>query len=495
LVEAIASYLPAAELSTDRQLLLETARAYRRLGDVDGNPNGPNLGNPARALEHYGRAMAVLDRLRSLSPGDDIEFAAAQTLTSRGDVEALQLQYDRATGSYDRALALVTQLSARHPDDARYQELAAGIHRPRGDLHLARGDVGAAVEEFERALAFEQVLAARFPGRPDLKRLHALTQIRLGDARATAGALDAARTHYENAFGTLSTLAGETWYRRNLIRDGALGLARLGTLLARSEEGGGQSDLLGAIAMLRDLNRSDPSDARARRDLMVALTQYADVLGPDDAARTEALNEALQLARLAAVEPAGGPPPPSARREMSAIAERLANGGANRVSLQLIDGRSDTGPIQAGRTALHIGDTVRAVATSPPGWSRYLLVFGAEGPAELIDEATLARTNWAVPIKGPGVSQTVLLLTTARELTADERRTLAESIAAVAGPRVIDFDSHILWNDATDRIESVATARGDRDTRWVEEVQTRIAALGNVRLTGRTFPIAEEFGR
>ena len=55
---------------------------------------------------------------------------------------------------------------------------------------------------------------------------------------------------------------------------------------------------------------------------------------------------------------------------------------------------------------------------------------------------------------------------------------------------MIDFDSHIVWTDRVDRIESVATARGVRDTKWVSDIRARIAAIGNVHLTGRTFPIA-----
>jgi hypothetical protein len=64
------------------------------------------------------------------------------------------------------------------------------------------------------------------------------------------------------------------------------------------------------------------------------------------------------------------------------------------------------------------------------------------------------------------------------------------SIEDAAGPKIVDFDSHIVWTDRADRLESVATARGIPDIRWVADVQKRIAVLGDVRLAGRTFPVA-----
>jgi len=98
--------------------------------------------------------------------------------------------------------------------------------------------------------------------------------------------------------------------------------------------------------------------------------------------------------------------------------------------------------------------------------------------------------HWTVPVTGPAPSQTVLLVTVPRALTPGERQQLAMSIEGAAGPKIVDFDSHIVWTDRADRLESVATARGIPDTRWVADVQKRISALGELRLTGRTFPVS-----
>ena len=117
-------------------------------------------------------------------------------------------------------------------------------------------------------------------------------------------------------------------------------------------------------------------------------------------------------------------------------------------------------------------------------------MFGAEGPAEILDEAELAHADWLVPVRGPLPAQTVLLLAVQRPLNADQRRRVSDAITSVKGPKSVDFDSHIVWTEQSERLESVASARGARDTAWVPDVLARLSSVADIRLAGRTFPIA-----
>jgi tetratricopeptide (TPR) repeat protein len=484
LVESIASYLDSIQLTDDRTLLLDTADAYRRLADIDGNPNGPNLGDVARALTHYDAALAILDRGRAAFPNDD-EFTArvAQTLSARADVYATQSDLDRALVGYRTALALALELGRRHPSEPRYQDLLAGIHRPIGDVRLAQGDVGGALDEFERALAIEMAAAARFPGREETRRLSGLTHLRLGDARAAAGAAAEARSHYEEGTRLLSTLTVEGPEGRRLLRDAALGWARLGVLASSS--GGGSAELERAIGILRDLAATDPADARVRRDLMVALVQYSDALAGNPASARAALAEARELARRVSAE---SPDDARRTRELALVEARLA-GGDTVTRLDLFGGTALT-PLRAELAPVRVGDTVHAVARVPQGRQGYVLRFGAYGPPEILDDRELARRGGMVSVSGPAPSQTILLITLPRALTPEDRVRLVDGIGAIQGPRTVAFDSHLVWTDDSARLESVPTARGTGDTTWVLAVRERIAMLGDVSIAGRTFPIS-----
>ena len=488
LVDTLASYLAAAQIGADRQLLLDTAGAYKKLGDIEGNPNGPNLGSPTRALTHYDNAMRILTNLSGRADDDELHAILAETRASRADVYTAQAQFDRAEAEYGEALTMATQLVQRYPTEWRYQELLAGIYRPLGDIRLARGDVAGALVEYERAQVIDESTASTSPDRQRANRLAALTRIRIGDANLAAGNLSAAHAHYDAATRILLELADDSRRRRDLLRDAALGFARLGSTVSalRTKGENGGMELQRAVDMLRELVATDPSDERARRDLMVTLTQYSDALAVIDPGKARAaLSEARQMARRFSAQAPGDV---ERTRELSAIEQRLAKGAeSGSVALQLY---TAGGAIQPGGEPVRLGTAIRAQATAPAGWTRYLLVFGAEGPAEIFDEGTMQSAKWTVPVRGPVPAQTVLLVASPRALSPDERRRLTDSVESVVGPRIIDFDSHVVWADRSDRIESTASARGVRDTRWVQDVRARIAAIGSIRFTGRTFPVA-----
>lgn len=485
LADALSRYLATTSKTDDERLLLDAARAHQRLGDIEGNVNGSNLGRPAEAVAHYDQAIRIFQALRANGDQPGVKVALAQALASRADVRAGQEAWDDAEAGYSAALSLVPEAgSTLSPPEL---SVAASVHRSLGDVRLRRGNPADALSHYERALALNRSAAAvQSSSGPDERRVDALTQIRLGDARLASGALTQARAHYEEAATTLELLAGDA-RDRDLMRDAALGYARLAVTLNASDVEAGLGEFDRALGILRMLVASDPADARAQRDLMATLFEYSEVLERRDPQRWRAtLDEARAIARRRNAEQ---PDDPTRRQELAAIEGRLAGSGS--VSLQLVSGSGQ--PIAAGGEPVRLGQLLRAVARVPPGWSRYLLVFGAEGPAEILDERALAAMQWTIAIKGPMPAETVLLIAAASPLTSEQRSALTSSIDGVTGSRSVGFDSHIIWRDRTDRIETVAASRGTPErTPWTEEIQRRMAALGNVRVIGRTFPVAPQ---
>jgi hypothetical protein len=95
-----------------------------------------------------------------------------------------------------------------------------------------------------------------------------------------------------------------------------------------------------------------------------------------------------------------------------------------------------------------------------------------------------------IPAAGPGPAQTILLVATSQPLSDSDKRRLRDEIAAVKGPRTVDWESQIVWDLLQDTIESTTTARGIDATSWVPAVRARLNSLGPIAIAGRTFPLA-----
>src|SRR5207344_1278950 len=71
----------------DDGLSLEMARAYHRVGDVQGNQSVPNLGDRDAAMDSYRRAIELLTTItKSLSVGHDATVELGRVQVSRANV-------------------------------------------------------------------------------------------------------------------------------------------------------------------------------------------------------------------------------------------------------------------------------------------------------------------------------------------------------------------------------------------------------------------------
>jgi serine/threonine protein kinase/tetratricopeptide (TPR) repeat protein len=492
LAEAINVYLSNVQVGRDRRLALEIAESYRQLGDVQGNPNGPNLGDEAGALRSYESARALLEPLRLADSGDeDLTVALARIHASIGDVFAAQRSFESARTQYDTALALANALGDWRSSPPEYRVLLAGIHRPLGDLKRAAGDLEGAVAEFDRALALDLANIRQFPNEPEYRRLLVLSHFRVAGAYAASGQLKEARDNYQRAAEILAGLTTDGPGGAGLRREVAFGRAHLGVLLEAQGDREGRIEIARAAGDLRSLADADPADVRVRHDLMSTLVRLGDAVRADQAdVATQAYGEAREIARTFA---AGEDPDSPARRELTLIDRRIeaVAGGAQAAELRLFKVLGERRVlIQPGDPPPHVRTPIAVRASASPGWRKYLLVFGAEGPATLLEEPDLLRADWVVPAVGPPPSQTILLVSSARALSDQEKRQLLVDVNAIGGPRTVDWDSQIFWTPTEETIESTATARGLESAPWANAIRRRISALGRVSVTGRTFALA-----
>lgn len=300
------------------ELQRELAAAYVKVGDVQGRPLHPNLGDTPGALASYRKAMALYEALGSQSAADaasrrglaTCSLRLSEVLSSSGDT-AEALAFARKGLALQREVAeTATGEDAAVPADLR-RELAASYSRV-GDLLSATGDTKGALDHRRTALAMMQSLAAAGPDDVANIRQLGVAYQKLGNSLGNpnypnigdpAGALEQLEKSADVFRRGLAAHSSNAMFRRNLAvvnsntADVLLALNRRDEALARQRA---------AQAEFQALADADPSNVAARNDLAISLSKIAEML---DAAgrRADAVREyeaALDIhLKLASADP------------------------------------------------------------------------------------------------------------------------------------------------------------------------------------------------
>jgi non-specific serine/threonine protein kinase/serine/threonine-protein kinase len=197
LVTRALSYLDslAAEAAGDQQLQIELAAAYNRLGDVQGSPRGPNLGDPIAALASYRKGIQLARAALARHPQDD--YAQQQLGLLHARIAEIQILREEAR------------------EDARDNlQQALKIFRPRAERAGAPAD---ARSDLANALLDMFLLTRQTNGAqsvPFLDQALQLYEARLSEQPNDDSALrDVALAH--RYWSTISTVYTKTGWKGN----------------------------------------------------------------------------------------------------------------------------------------------------------------------------------------------------------------------------------------------------------------------------------------
>ncbi len=267
----------ARESAGDFGLQRELARAWVRVGDVQGNPSSANLGDTTGALASYRRAVALASGARQALPGDlEATRALAGAHRRMADVLAWSGNTTAALAESELSTRLYVEL-ASGAAPALEDEIEAGIAVVKlGDLlgnpnlpNLGRS--ADAATEFAAALAAFQRLEAKAPDDARVQRFLGLTLERIGTLHETAARWPEAEAAYRRSFDIRQVLAAREPTHRNIQRDLAIAFEKLGKVeRATKGPGAGVENLRGALAQFERLAAADPADANAARTVAVS---------------------------------------------------------------------------------------------------------------------------------------------------------------------------------------------------------------------------------
>ena len=291
----------------------ELAAGYVRVGDVQGRPLNPNLGDSAGALVSYRKATALYASL-GVSADSPVDLRRetsvaylrlSELLAATGDTKA-------AMGAVRTSLDLVrdTAIDPAATPAAR-RDLAVSYSR-YGDLLAATGATSDALEYHRLALGVMQALANTAPDDfANLRQLgvayHKLGNIlgnpnypNIGDHAGALAAMQQSVAVFERASARYPDNA---MFKRNLAVARS-NVADILTALGRREEAMAEEQK--ALETYETQVREDPTNAAARNDLAIAYYKQAEMLDADGRTR-EALAPLEKAAtlqdQLAAADP------------------------------------------------------------------------------------------------------------------------------------------------------------------------------------------------
>jgi non-specific serine/threonine protein kinase/serine/threonine-protein kinase len=248
----------AKESSDDRVLRRELADAYQKVGDVQGNPFMPNLGDLKGAVASYDKAIALLEPAVAGPGASDAERASLATAyLVCGALRLNEGKAEEALAMAKKGLALRRALAAEAPGNAgRQMDLSqawqyvafdaapAGKHAEAGDALAAQagilaeqlrvrpsdravrrslgqnlylraesanngGDPTAALARFREAEKIEEDLVAEDPTSVQFRRDLAYTQTEVGNTELVLGNAPAALEEYRRALAVFEAMAKE----------------------------------------------------------------------------------------------------------------------------------------------------------------------------------------------------------------------------------------------------------------------------------------------
>lgn len=205
----------SADLPDDPDLMIQLANGYRRLGEVQGRPAGPSIGDLTTALESYHKGLALAERAMALDP-DDLGRLRSLGLLHERIASALANSGNTVDGvaASTRAQAIYERIAAAFPDSVRHQ-LTAVIGRinlsdyqgnPSFPNLALTDSATVGYREAQRRLNTDPLASSESYG---VRRFRGLVAERLARMMRVEGRFEEARSAYTDALAVREALYAE----------------------------------------------------------------------------------------------------------------------------------------------------------------------------------------------------------------------------------------------------------------------------------------------
>jgi eukaryotic-like serine/threonine-protein kinase len=291
IVQTALDYLDSSANSAqgDANAEKELAKAYRRLGDVQGNVQHSNLGDSAGALARYRQAIALLDDAIRRVPGDIDAITERLVLYERiGTLHAYTGQLGDAVQTLQEGIRFGTPFVASNDNDLRIA--LASLYLDSNEARRNMNDFQGALREATESLRLYQTVAAARPSDPAVRYALAIGYAAVGGAEAGLNQLKEALGHFRQDAAEMENLVASdpqnvTWNRDLMLAYGHVadvlgnpGMQNLG------DRAGALESYRRAAEIGKTLYEADRADQRAAADYGIVLSRVETMMDDRDLA-------------------------------------------------------------------------------------------------------------------------------------------------------------------------------------------------------------------
>lgn len=171
----------AAESTDDPDLNIELARAYEMVGDLQGNPGRPNIGDFAGAISSYEKAIEIYRTAAESSIGKE---RLADAMIRLAKTKFAQTHIDESISDLESATTMLNAIAAERPDDVPLQLKLASADVEKAQSYGINNQYDIAIPIYERAIA---KLATMDQKEPEVLRLQATATAYLSNSLSWNG--------------------------------------------------------------------------------------------------------------------------------------------------------------------------------------------------------------------------------------------------------------------------------------------------------------------
>ncbi len=285
-IEKATEYLGRLEKdrTNDPSLERELVEGYLKVGDLQGNLYGANLGNRTAAKESYERALKVLDS----SKAADVRLLT-ETRVRLADLLASTGALQDAIKAYEGAKEVLEERSGADP---KTHQTLVTLLRKMASAQTQVGDYPGALKSYEQSLAHTRALQAANPNSPEIRAMLALGDLRIGELKARMGNVHGL-PQMEQALRVYTELLDAAPNSPTAQRGVAMSSGVIGDVLLLANRYREASVYFRtALDATDQMVNADPKNELLRRDQLSYMDRLADTL-----AKSGNLREAHELTR------------------------------------------------------------------------------------------------------------------------------------------------------------------------------------------------------
>jgi eukaryotic-like serine/threonine-protein kinase len=269
----------ATEAAGDAGLQRELAKAYQKVGDVQGYPFEANLGDTNGALASYKKALTINEALVGDHPNDvDMRRDLLVSYERIGDVLLATGDTNGALDHQRKALSLSQAIAAARPDDGEMRRTATISYLKVGQVLAQTGDTSGALENFRQSLQLAEKSAEADPAGVRARGDLALLLNKVGDMLLAGGDENAALEHYRKGLVIREAVAAEDQTSAPSRRAVAASNEKIADVLASM---GNAAEALRyqrkTLASDEALAAADPANVDAQFDLGIGYSNIAEL--------------------------------------------------------------------------------------------------------------------------------------------------------------------------------------------------------------------------